>query len=117
MKLQQFKEEINKINFSKDTLKAINNILDKAIKKKEITSEEKSELSGLIKLEMDALGIYADSIKEFSQALENYDKELGALSDDAESKMKKIEDDFNSNINNVANNAQLEKTRNTISSI
>jgi len=76
MKLEQFKEKINNINFSKETLVVINSILDRAIKKKEITDEEKKDLSELIKLEIEAAGIYADSIKEFSQALENYKEEL-----------------------------------------
>ncbi|MEA2098003.1 MAG: hypothetical protein U9P70_02930 [Patescibacteria group bacterium] len=117
MKLQQFKEEINKINFSEDALKAMDNILDRSIAKKEITDDQKNELSEIIKLELDASNILADALKEFSQSIKEYDDELGEVAEDAQKDIKKIEDDFSGDMNNVINDVQLSQTRDKLKSL
>ena len=117
MKLEQFKEEINKINFSQDVLRAMNDILDKAIAKKEITDDQKNELSEIIKLEVNASNTLADALKEFSQSIKEYDDELGEIAGDAERDMEKIENDFSDDMNNVVNNVQLSQTRNKLDNL
>ena len=117
MKLQQFKEEINKINFSQDALKVMNDILDKAIEKKEITDDQKNEISEIIRLEMDSSNVLADALKEFSQSIKEYDNELGKIAGDAEKDMGKIENDFSSDVNGVINNVQLSQTRNKLNNL
>ena len=117
MKLQQFKEELNKINFSGDALKAMNDILDKAIAEKEITDDQKNELSEIIKLEVDASNTLADALKEFSQSIKEYDDELGEIAKDAEKDMKNIEDDFSGNVNDIINDVQLSQTRDKLNNL
>ena len=117
MKLQQFKEEINKINFSQDALKAMNNILDEAIAKKEITDDQKNELSEIIRLEMDASNVLADALKEFSQSIKEYDNELGKIAGDAEKDMGKIESDFSGDVSDIINKIQLSQTRDKIDTL
>ena len=117
MKLQQFKEEINKINFSQDALKMMNDILDEAIAKKEITDDQKNKLSEIIKLETDTLNTLADALKEFSQSIKEYDDELGEIAEDQQKNMKKIEDDFSSDMNNVINDVQLSQTRDKLENL
>ena len=117
MKLQQFKEEINKINFSQDALKAMNNILDEAIAKKEISDDQKNELSEIIKLEMDASNVLADALKEFSQSIKEYDNELGKIAGDAEKDMGKIESDFSGDVSDIINKIQLSQTRDKIDTL
>lgn len=114
MKLQQFKEEINKINFSENALKAMNGILDEAIAKKEITDNQKNELSEIIKLEMDASNLLADALKEFSQSIKEYDNKLGEIAEDAEKDIGKIENDFSGDVNDIINNIQLSQARDKI---
>ncbi|MCK5084198.1 MAG: hypothetical protein KAQ64_00900 [Candidatus Pacebacteria bacterium] len=117
MKLQQFKEEINKINFSQDALNVMNDILDKAIEKKEITDDQKNEISEIIRLEMDSSNVLADALKEFSQSIKEYDDELGKIAEDAEKNMKEIEDDFSSDVNGVINDVQLAQTRDKLENL
>lgn len=117
MKLQQFKEEINKINFSQDVLEVINDILDRAITEKEITDNQKKELSEIIKLELDASNILADALKEFSRSIKEYDDELGKVAEDVQKDMKKIEDDFSSDVNGVINDVQLSQTRDKLENL
>ena len=117
MKLQQFKEEINKIHFSQDALKAMNNILDEAIAKKEISDDQKNELSEIIKLEMDASNVLADALKEFSQSIKEYDNELGKIAGDAEKDMGKIESDFSGDVSDIINKIQLSQTRDKIDTL
>lgn len=117
MKLQQFKEEINKINFSQDALKTMNDILDGAIAKKEITNDQKNKLSEIIKLEADASNTLADALKEFSQSIKEYDDELGKIAEDQQKNMKKIEDDFSSDMNDVVNDVQLSQTRDKLENL
>jgi len=117
MKLQQFKEEINKINFSQDVLEVMNSILDRAIAEKEITDDQKKELSEIIKLELDASNILADALKEFFRSIEEYDDELGKIAEDTQKDMKKIEDDFSSDVNGVINNVQLSQTRDKLENL
>lgn len=114
MKLQQFKEEINKVNFSQDTLKVMNDIIDKAIAKGEVADEEKNKISEIIKLEMDASNILADALEEFSQSIKEYDDELGKIAEDTKKDIKEIEDDFSSDVDGVINNVQLTQTRNKL---
>lgn len=117
MKLQQFKEEINKINFSQEALKAMNNILDETIAKKEITDNQKNELSEIIKLEIDASNVLADALKEFSQSIKEYDNELGKIAEDAEKDMGKIENDFSGDVSDIINEIQLTQTRDKIDTL
>jgi len=117
MKLQQFKEEINKINFSQDALKVVNDILDKAIAKKEITDDQKNKLSEIIRLESDALDTLSDALKEFSQSIKEYDDELGKIAADAEQDIKKVKNDFSSDVSGVINNVQLAQVRNKIDNL
>lgn len=117
MKLEQFKKEINKINFSQDVLGVINNVLDKAIARKEITDDQKNELSEIIKLELDASNTLADALRGFSQSMKEYDDELGEIAGDTERDMEKIENDFSDGVNNVINNVQLSQTRNKLDNL
>lgn len=111
MKLQQLKEEINKVGFSQDALIIMIDILDKAISRKKITDEEKNELSEIIRLEIDASNTLADALSEFSQSIKEYDDELGEIAEDAEKDMKNIENDFSDGIDSVINDVQLTQTR------
>ena len=117
MKLQQLKEEVSNVGFSQDALRIINDILDKAIAKKEITNDQKNELSRIINLEIDASNTLADALKEFSQSIKEYDDELGEIAEDVQKDMKKIEDDFSSDVNGVINNVQLSQTRDKLENL
>ena len=117
MKLQQFKEEISKINFSQDALDVMNDILNKAIAKKEITNDQKNEISEIIRLEIDASTVLADALKEFSQSIKEYDDELGKIAENAEEDVKKIENDFSGKVSGVINNVQLAQTRDKLENL
>lgn len=117
MDLKNFKDELNKANFSDEIVKAMNNILDKAIERGGISEEEKIDLAELLNIESETMNIESDFIKESIVELNKYDDELLKIADEAEKDIKVVDKKLADDINNIVNQAQISQARDKIKEI
>lgn len=105
MNLQQVKETLNKAGFSEESLKAINEILDEAIKNGFITKEAKDKLLGIIDIEIEAADLEADAMEEVAMALESFAGEVDKAVDKTEQDLEATDKDLLDNIKETASQA------------
>lgn len=117
MNLQQFKDKLNKAGFSDEVLGVMNNILDKATNRGNISEEEKNDLAELLDMEIETTNIESDFLKECVTELNNYDNELGKIADEAEKDIKAVDKKLTDDINNIVNQAQISQAREAIKEI
>jgi hypothetical protein len=76
MNLQQVKEILNQAGFSKESLAAMNQIVDEAIKNGFLSKQAKEKLLGIVDLEIEAANLEADAMEEVAMALESYANDI-----------------------------------------
>lgn len=101
MDLQNLKDQLNKAGFSEEALKSLNAILDTAIARGELLEDEKKQLSAIIDEEMEKMNTQAAVMEEIAYGLDTYVNELSQIENIADQKTKRVEEDFNNQMNDL----------------
>ncbi len=105
MNLQQVKGILNEAGFSEDSLTAINEAVDEAIKNGYLTKEAKSKLLAIIDLEIEAANIEADAMEEVAMALESFANEVDNAVDKTEKDLEATDKGVLDEIKEITNQA------------
>lgn len=105
MNLEKIKDILNNSGFSEEALGIINPILDEAIKRTYLTSDEKGKLLALIDLEIEAAHLEADAMEEIALALESFAKEVDTANEKAETEIEAADKDLLADVTEIVDQA------------
>lgn len=113
MDLKNLKEQLSKAGFSEEALSALNSILDSAIAKGTLSEEDQKKMSEIIDKEIEQSKTQASIMEEIAFGLEDYAGELDQTIKIADEKEKSVEEDFNSEMDDLEEQTKQVSAPNT----
>lgn len=102
MELQNLKEQLNKAGFSAEALASLNSILDTAIAAGgTISEEDQGKMQSIIDKEIEQSKMQASVMEEIAFGLEEYAGELDLAAKIADGRIKSVEENFNSEMDDL----------------
>lgn len=101
MELKNLKEQISKAGFSAEALASLNLILDAAIARGSLAKEDQAKMTAIVNKEIEQSKMQASVMEEIAFGLEEYAGELDLAAKIADGKIKAVEENFNSEIDDL----------------